>query len=338
MKFARLSSVHVSNRLTYTTAGVDVSKGSELVRRIGKLNSFVGGFSGRFPLGNDYLIGCADGVGTKLKVAVEMNKHDTVGIDLVAMNANDLITCGAKPLFFLDYYATGKLDVDVAETVIKGMMYGCEQAGCVLLGGETAELPTMLDENEYDLGGFMVGIVPKDKFIDGSNITKGDVLVGLPSSGLHSNGFALARKLLQVNKISLDDKTPWEPSLSFGEEFLKPTNIYVRDIQLLQDNDIRIKGMAHITGGGLIENIPRVFNNSEIGAYVDSNAWKAPPIFSWMKQKGNFTYREMSQVYNMGIGMVLVVSDHVATEIIEILPHARLIGEVWNRKGVIVIQ
>lgn len=338
MTFARLLTTKLSNHLNYANSGVDVVKGGELVRRIGKINSYIGGFSGRFPLGKDYLIGCSDGVGTKLKVAIQMKKHDTVGIDLVAMNANDLITCGAKPLFFLDYYATGELDVDVAETVIKGMMYGCEQAGCVLLGGETAELPSMLHKEDYDLGGFMIGIVPQDKFIDGSTITKGDVLIGLPSSGLHSNGYALVRKLLEVNKISLEDKTPWEPTSTFGEELLKPTHIYVKDIQALQENDINIKGMAHITGGGLVENIPRMFNHTEFGSYIDSNAWKTPSIIRWMKEQGGFTYRDMSQVFNMGIGMVIVVSDHVSTEVMEILPHAKLIGEVWNRKGIIIIQ
>lgn len=313
-------------------------KGNELVRRIRKINPHIGGFSGKYPLGNDFLIGCSNGVGTKLKVAVDMKKHDTVGIDLVAMNANNLITCGAKPLFFLDYYATGKLNVDATETVITGMMYGCQQAGCVLLGGETEELPNMLNNEDYNLGGFMVGIVPKESLIDGSTIKKGDVIIGLPSSGLHSSGYALVRKMLEESKITLQDTTPWDTSLSFGKELLKPTRIYVDDIKLLQDKEINIKGISHITRGGLIENIPRLFNHTEFGAYVDSTAWKALPIFDWMKQKGSFTYRDMSRIFNMGIGMVIVVSDHVATEVLEILPHAKLIGEVWNRKGVIIIQ
>lgn len=328
----------MTSRISSIRLSAHSPKGDELVCRLRKINPHIGGFFGKYPLGNDFLIGCSNGIGTKLKVAIELKKHDTVGIDLVAMNANNLITCGAKPLFFLDYYATGKLSVDATETVIKGMMYGCQQAGCVLLGGETEELPSLLNNENYTLGGFMIGIVPKDSLIDGSTIKKGDVIIGLPSSGLHSSGYALVRKLLEESKISFQDKTPWDTSLSFGDELLKPTQIYVDDIKLLKDNEINIKGMSHITRGGLIENIPRLFLQTEFGAYVDSTAWKALPIFDWMKQKGNFTYRDMSHIFNMGIGMAIVVSDHVSSEVLEILPHAKLIGEVWNRKGVIIIQ
>ena len=314
-----------------------VAKRTELLHRIAKTNHCIINSPGRFPLGDDFLIGCADGVGSKINVAVEMRKHNTIGVDLVAMNANNLITCGAKPLFFLDYFAIGQLNVEVVEEVIKGIMHGCAQAGCVLLGGDTTELPNILEDNEYDIGGFMIGIVPQRSHIDGRTINKGDVLVGLPSNGIHCNGFSVVTNILQANKISLDDKTPYEPALSFGDELLKPTKVYVNDIKLLQDNDINIKGIAHIASGGLIGNIQQTFKRENIGAYIDAKSWEPPQIFKWIKNSSGMSCRDMCDVFNMGIGMVIVVSEHLVEDVCNILPHAKLIGEVWNKPGVIII-
>ncbi|WVZ96863.1 hypothetical protein U9M48_042446 [Paspalum notatum var. saurae] len=270
--------------MTYKDAGVDIDAGTELVRRIAKMAPGIGGFGGLFPWGDEYLVAGTDGVGTKLKLAFETGIHDTIGVDLVAMSVNDIVTSGAKPLFFLDYYATSKLDVDLAEKVIKGIVDGCTQANCVLLGGETAEMPDFYAEGEYDLSGFAVGAVKKDKVIDGKNIVKGDVLIGLPSSGVHSNGFSLARRVLEKSGLSLSDQLPRNDGITttVGEALMAPTVIYVKQVlEIISKGGV--KGLAHITGGGFTDNIPRVFP-SGLGAKIFSDSWEVPPVFKWLQQ------------------------------------------------------
>jgi len=283
---------------TYKQAGVDINKGNILVQKIKKLVPEIGGFSGLYPLDKRYYLSAStDGVGTKLKLAFLLNKHDTVGIDLVAMNVNDVICCGAKPLFFLDYYACSKLDLRIAEQVIKGINEGCKQAGCILLGGETAEMPGLYQEGEYDLAGFAVGIVEKDKVIDGRKIKPGDLIIGLPSSGLHSNGFSLVRKIFTENEL-----------LKYGRELLTPTKIYVREVMsLLHVTRYTLHGICHITGGGFFDNIPRILPKN-CQAVVHKNSWQVPEIFRLIQRKGKIPEKEMFRVFNMGIGMVLVVS------------------------------
>lgn len=323
-----------ANALTYKTAGVNIDAGNELVKRIAKFSPNIGNFTGNFLIGDNYLVATTDGVGTKLKVAIEMGKHDTIGIDLVANNVNDIVTCGAKPLFFLDYFATSKLDVDVAEQVIKGMHQGCEEAGCVLLGGETAEMSSFFNENDYDIAGFAVGTVKKNKHINGSLINKGDIVLGIPSNGLHSNGYTLARKVMQLSGQSIMDNVPWAPYHSFGTELLRPTRIYVKDILKLAKR-VPIKGISHITGGGMIENIPRMFpEDKNLGVYIDTQSWTVPKIFDWLQDKGDIDIHEMRRVFNMGIGMILVVSIHDVDEAKKIIPDIRVLGEVYYRKNV----
>ncbi|CAD6272625.1 unnamed protein product [Miscanthus lutarioriparius] len=323
--------------LTYKDAGVDIDAGAELVRRIARMAPGIGGFGGLFPYNDDYLVASTDGVGTKLKLAFETGIHDTIGIDLVAMSVNDIVTLGAKPLFFLDYYATSKLDVDLAEKVIKGIRDGCEQSDCALLGGETAEMPGFYAEGEYDLSGFAVGVVKKDKVIDGKNIVKGDVLIGLPSSGVHSNGFSLARRVLEKSGLSLSDLLPRNDGITttVGEALMAPTVIYVKQVlEIIKKGGV--KGLAHITGGGFTDNIPRVFP-SGLGAKIFTGSWEVPPVFNWLQQVGNIDDAEMRRTFNMGIGMVLVVSRESADRIIEdthVSNPACHIGEVIEGDGV----
>lgn len=323
--------------LTYKDAGVDIDAGAELVRRIARMAPGIGGFGGLFPYNDDYLVASTDGVGTKLKLAFETGIHDTIGIDLVAMSVNDIVTLGAKPLFFLDYYATSKLDVDLAEKVIKVIRDGCEQSDCALLGGETAEMPGFYVEGEYDLSGFAVGVVKKDKVIDGKNIVKGDVLIGLPSSGVHSNGFSLVRRVLEKSGLSLDDQLPRNDGITttVGEALMAPTFIYVKQVlEIISKGGV--KGLAHITGGGFTDNIPRVFP-SGCGAKIFTGSWEIPPIFSCLQQAGNIDDAEMRRTFNMGIGMVLVVSRESADRIIEDTHGsnpAYRIGEVIEGDGV----
>lgn len=269
--------------LTYKDAGVDIDAGSELVKRIAKMAPGIGGFGGLFPLGDSYLVAGTDGVGTKLKLAFETGIHDTIGIDLVAMSVNDIVTSGAKPLFFLDYFATSRLDVDLAEKVIKGIVDGCQQSDCALLGGETAEMPDFYAEGEYDLSGFAVGIVKKDSVIDGKNIKVGDVLIGLPSSGVHSNGFSLVRRVLKQSGLSLKDQLPGE-SITLGEALIAPTVIYVKQVLDIISKG-GVKGIAHITGGGFTDNIPRVFPKG-LGALIYEGSWTIPPVFKWIQEIG----------------------------------------------------
>ncbi|MFA5976043.1 MAG: phosphoribosylformylglycinamidine cyclo-ligase [Elusimicrobiota bacterium] len=287
--------------MTYKKSGVDVDAGNELVRRIKKLSPVIGGFAGLFPmpggLQSPQLVGCTDGVGTKLKIAFLADRHDTVGIDLVAMNVNDLLCCGAKPLFFLDYFACGKLDVGVAEKVIKGIVEGCRQSDCQLLGGETAEMPGFYKAGEYDLAGFAVGVVDKSRVIDGHTIKPGDVVLGLPSSGIHSNGYSLVRNVFSEREL----KARWK-------EFLEPTTIYVSALKSLQESErCVIKGMAHITGGGFIDNIPRVLPKG-LQVCITARSWPIPELFHEIQKRAKLPDEEMFRTLNMGIGLVLVVS------------------------------
>ncbi|KAH9764145.1 phosphoribosylformylglycinamidine cyclo-ligase [Citrus sinensis] len=323
-----------SEGLTYKDAGVDIDAGSELVRRIAKMAPGIGGFGGLFPLGDSYLVAGTDGVGTKLELAFETGIHDTIGIDLVAMSVNDIVTSGAKPLFFLDYFATSHLEVDLAEKVIKGIVDGCQQSDCVLLGGETAEMPDFYAAGEYDLSGFAVGIVKKDSVVDGKNIVPGDVLIGLPSSGVHSNGFSLVRRVLAQSGLSLKDQLPSE-NTTLGEALMAPTVIYVKQVLDIISTG-GVKGIAHITGGGFTDNIPRVFPKG-LGAVIYEDSWKVPAVFKWIQQAGRIEDSEMRRTFNMGIGMVLVVSKETSHTILEGGRggyEAYHIGEVVNGEGV----
>lgn len=321
--------------LTYKDAGVDIDAGSELVRRIAKMAPGIGGFGGLFPLGDSYLVAGTDGVGTKLKLAFETGIHETIGIDLVAMSVNDIVTSGAKPLFFLDYFATSHLDVDLAEKVIKGIVDGCQQSDCALLGGETAEMPDFYANGEYDLSGFAVGIVKQDSVIDGKNITVGDVLIGLPSSGVHSNGFSLVRRVLERSGLSLKDQLPGA-SISLGEALMAPTVIYVKQVLDIISKG-GVKGIAHITGGGFTDNIPRVFPKG-LGALIYEDSWVVSPVFKWIQEAGKIDDAEMRRTFNMGIGMVLVVDKEAASRLLQDEQGSNkmlyCIGEVVSGEGV----
>lgn len=303
------------SQLSYAAAGVSIDAGDELVERIkpaakrtlipGVLGS-IGGFGALFEVGKEYknpvLVTGTDGVGTKLMLAFRLGRHDTVGQDLVAMSVNDILVQGAKSLFFLDYYACGKLDVDVASRVVAGVAKGCELAGCALIGGETAEMPGMYPEGEYDLAGFAVGVVEKDQIIDGSTICPGDVVLGLASSGPHSNGFSLIRKVVEVS--GADWSMPFDGA-TLADRVMEPTRIYVKSVLEVM-KQVTIKGMAHITGGGLIENVPRVLPEG-VQARIDGTSWTRPAIFDWLEEKGNIDRHEMHRVFNNGIGMVVIV-------------------------------
>jgi len=306
--------------LTYADAGVSIDAGNALVKAIGPLakstarpgaGAELGGFGGFFDLKaagyhDPLLVAANDGVGTKLKLAIELGRHDGVGIDLVAMCANDLIVQGAEPLFFLDYYATGKLDTDVAAEVVKSIADGCRQAGCALIGGETAEMPGMYSESDYDLAGFCVGAVDRDKVLTGADIRPGNVIVGLASSGVHSNGFSLVRRIIADAGLDLAE---------LGDALLEPTRIYVRSLLPLV-KDGHIHGLAHITGGGLLENIPRIL---PVGCHaeVDAGAWKFPAIFARLQQGGHVAAAEMARTFNCGVGMVAIVASRNAAAVID---------------------
>jgi phosphoribosylformylglycinamidine cyclo-ligase len=304
--------------LSYRESGVDIEAGDQLVENIKpfakrtmrpEVLAGIGGFGALIELPKRYrepvLVAGTDGVGTKLKLAFELGKHDTIGIDLVAMSVNDILVQGAEPLFFLDYYVCERLDVAVATDVIRGIAQGCELAGCALTGGETAEHPKAFIPGEYDLAGFAVGVVEKSKAIDGRTIAAGDVLLGLASSGPHSNGFSLIRKIIEVSGADLRAPYDNSDSRTLGEALLTPTRIYVKPVlDLLQK--VAIKGMAHITGGGLLENVHRMFGDTMV-AEIDGDAWTQPPIFDWLGAKGRIAPSEMHRTFNCGIGMVLVV-------------------------------
>ena len=278
------------------------------------------------------LVSGTDGVGTKLKLAFQLNRHDTVGIDLVAMSVNDILVQGAEPLFFLDYFACGKLDVKTAADVIKGVAAGCEQAGCALIGGETAEMPSMYPDGEYDLAGFAVGAVEKSEIIDGRKIAPGDVVIGLASSGIHSNGYSLVRKIIDVTKPDLNADFDGR---SLADALMAPTRIYVKPLLSLMA-DVEVRGMAHITGGGLVENIPRVLQD-HLTAVLKKDAWNMPPLFGWLQKHGHVAEEEMHRVFNCGIGMVVIVSPENADKAISRLnasgETAYLIGEIRQRAG-----
>ncbi|CAH2065039.1 unnamed protein product, partial [Thlaspi arvense] len=322
---------------TYKDSGVDIDAGTELITRISKMAPMIGGFSGGIPIGDTLVVLGMDGVGTKLKLAFETGIHETIGIDLVAMSVNDIVTCGAKPLGFLDYYGTSDLDVDLAEKVIKGIVDGCKQSGCTygLIGGETAEMPGFYAKGEYDLVGVAIGQVNKDSVIDGKSTVAGDVLIGLPSSGLHSNGYSLARMVVAQSALSLKDELPGG-SVSLGEALMAPTVIYVK--QLLEFiNKGGVKGLAHITGGGFTDNIPRVLPDG-LGAVIDTGAWELPPLFKFIQECGSIEDSEMRRTFNMGIGMVMVVSPEAASRILAEVENgdyvAYRIGQVIEGEGV----
>jgi phosphoribosylformylglycinamidine cyclo-ligase len=325
--------------LTYKDSGVDITKGNQLIEKIKPIAKStsrpgvlagLGGFGAMFEIPidrykNPVLISGTDGVGTKLMVAEMLNKHDTIGIDLVAMCVNDLIVQGAEPLFFLDYYATGSLNEEVATSVISGIGEGCIQSGCALIGGETAEMPGMYNGEEYDLAGFCVGIVEKNQIIDGSKVSVGDHVIALGSSGPHSNGYSLIRKVLEKSK----------PSSNQLDSLIEPTKIYVKSILSLIQN-LPVHAISHITGGGLLENIPRALPK-HLAANLDQNSWELPQIFKWLQSEGNIDTMEMYRVLNCGVGMVVIVPKASSDEAINILKscgeNAWLIGEVIESEG-----
>ena len=340
----------MEEKWNYKKAGVDIDLGDKLIQDIKDLVSHtyrpevisgVGGFSGVFRLGEKWsepcLVAGSDGVGTKLKIAIDLDKHDTVGIDLVAMCVNDVLCAGAEPIFFLDYLACGKLEAERFKSIISGIVRGCEEAGCTLLGGETAEMPDFYKEGDYDLAGFAVGVVEKDALIDGGKIRKGDVLLGLASSGLHSNGYSLVRKVLQSRGVSFSDQINGK---TLGEELLRPTRIYVRSILPLF-REVEVKGVSHITGGGMIENIPRVLP-PHLGVKIYKSKIEIPWVFSYIQRLGNIEEEEMWRVFNLGIGLALIVSREEADKASYILEKegekVTVIGEVieGNRKVLVV--
>ncbi|MCO7230058.1 phosphoribosylformylglycinamidine cyclo-ligase [Halomonas sp. CnH100-B] len=329
--------------LSYKDAGVDIDAGNALVDRIKhvakrtsrpEVMGGLGGFGALCELPAGYkqpvLVSGTDGVGTKLRLAMDLGKHDTIGIDLVAMCVNDLIVAGAEPLLFLDYYATGKLDVDIAADVVTGIGTGCELAGCALVGGETAEMPGMYEGSDYDLAGFCVGVVEKSEILDGSKVAEGDVLLGLASSGPHSNGYSLIRKILEVSNASLEESVDGQP---LGDALMAPTRIYVKSLlSMMRGTDIPVHALSHITGGGLLENIPRVLPDT-LAARIDLTSWQRPEVFNWLQAKGNVNETEMHRVLNCGIGMVVVVP---ATQAANAKAHLEAQGETVYQIGQIV--
>jgi phosphoribosylformylglycinamidine cyclo-ligase len=334
-----------SASLSYRDAGVDIDAGDQLVENIkpfakrtlrdGVLAG-IGGFGALFEVPTGYrepvLVSGTDGVGTKLKLAFQLKCHDTIGIDLVAMSVNDILVQGAEPLFFLDYFACGKLSVATATQVVKGIAAGCEQAGCALIGGETAEMPGMYPDGEYDLAGFAVGVVEKSEIVDGAGIVAGDVVLGLASSGAHSNGYSLVRKIVDSSGVNLSSDFDGR---TLGQALLAPTRIYVRPV-LAAIRAVRIKGLAHITGGGLVENLPRVLS-SNVKAVLAKNAWPRPPLFEWLQRNGNVAEAEMHRVFNCGIGMVAIVAAEDAVRAQEVFEregeNVFRIGEIHSRAG-----
>ncbi len=333
------------NGLTYSDAGVDIDAGNALVDAIKPsaagtsrtgVMSGLGGFGGFFdPRAAGYqdpvLVAATDGVGTKLLIAIESEIFDTVGIDLVAMCANDLVVQGAEPLFFLDYFATGRLDVGAAAEVVESIAAGCRQAGCALIGGETAEMPGMYADGHFDLAGFCVGAVERDRALTGAEIAAGDVVLGLGSSGVHSNGFSLVRRVLDINGLSFADPAPFDAAAaSIGGALLSPTRIYVRSC-LGAIRSGGVKGLAHITGGGLLENIPRVLPDGT-GACLTAGSWAVPPVFGWLAAAGGIAKDEMARAFNCGVGMAVIVAEQDATRIAEAFEAA---GEVVSQIGIV---
>jgi phosphoribosylformylglycinamidine cyclo-ligase len=349
-----LAEQNPSDNARYKKAGVDIDAGEALVarikpmaaatRRAGTLGG-IGGFGALFDLKeagykDPILVSCTDGVGTKLKIAHTLEVHDTIGIDLVAMCVNDLIVQGAEPLFFLDYFATGKLSVDAAAAVVAGITEGCALAGCALVGGETAEMPGMYAEGEYDLAGFAVGAVERGHVLPRSDVTSGDVIIGLASSGVHSNGYSLVRSIIAETGASLIQPPPFESdAVSLGEALLTPTRIYVKSLLPLLKRG-HIKALSHITGGGITENLPRVLP-ANVSARIDNQALEFPPVFAWLASAGNVSRSEMLRTFNCGIGMMLVVASPFANSILTSLREAgedaRIVGEITARGALPVI-
>ena len=320
--------------LTYKDAGVDIDAGNAFVDRIKPLVkrtqrpevlAGLGGFSGLFALPPDryrepVLVSGTDGVGTKLMLAQQLGKHDTIGVDLVAMCVNDVLVTGAEPLFFLDYFASGRLDIDIAADVVSGIAEGCAQAGAALIGGETAEMPDMYGDGEYDLAGFCVGAVERSEMIDGSEISAGDALIGIASSGPHSNGYSLIRKVLDLDPAAEIDGQPAASAL------LEPTRIYVRCARALMDS-VRVKGIAHITGGGISENLPRMMSDA-VHAEIDTSSWQQGPVFDWLAERGNIEIDEMRRTFNCGVGLIVAVA---ATDVDSALASLSAQGEsAWQ--------
>jgi phosphoribosylformylglycinamidine cyclo-ligase len=332
--------------LSYRDAGVDIDAGDRLVDRIKPIAARtrrpgilggIGGFGALFEVPLDryrqpVLVSGTDGVGTKLKLAMQLGKHDTIGIDLVAMCANDIVVQGAEPLFFLDYYATGKLDVETAAAVVGGIGRGCELAGAALVGGETAEMPGMYHDGDYDLAGFCVGVVEKDRIIDGSRVRPGDVLLGLASSGPHSNGYSLVRKVIEVSKADLRGDFHGR---TLGDTLLEPTRIYVKSLLALIA-EVPVLALAHITGGGIVENLPRVLPD-DCRANIDSRSWRRPPVFDWLQSAGGIAANEMYRTFNCGIGMIACVRAEHADSALQLLRQQGetvwRIGEIAPRGG-----
>ncbi|MBD1549213.1 phosphoribosylformylglycinamidine cyclo-ligase [Roseibium aggregatum] len=334
-----------TNGLTYAQAGVDIDAGNELVRRIKPLvkatsrpgaDSDIGGFGGLFDLkgagfSDPILVAANDGVGTKLKIAIETAQHRTVGIDLVAMCVNDLVVQGAEPLFFLDYFACGALDVDQAADVVAGIADGCKMAGAALIGGETAEMPGMYSEGDYDLAGFSVGAVERGAILPRRDVGEGDVLLGLASSGVHSNGYSMVRKIVELSGLAWSDKAPFDAAQTLGEALMTPTKIYVKPLLAALTASRGIKALAHITGGGLPENLPRVLP-AETSARIDLSAISVPPVFNWLATAGGVAEKEMLRTFNCGVGMVVVVSADEADAVAAVLAQE---GETVFRIGAI---
>jgi phosphoribosylformylglycinamidine cyclo-ligase len=340
----------------YAEAGVDIDKGNQFVNQIGPIVGAVnvgnpgiigglGGFSGLFSLGglgvdDPVLVSSTDGVGTKLAVAKMCGRHDTIGIDLVAMCVNDVVVCGAKPLFFLDYFSIGKLEVDLATEVVRGIAEGCKIAGCALIGGETAEMPGLYQPSDYDLAGFVVGIVDRSQIIDGSDIRRGDKIIGLASSGIHSNGYSLVRKIFfEEQGLSVNDHLN-ELGCTVGEELLRPTRIYVESI-LKVLRVCRIKGLVHNTGGSFVDNVPRILP-ANCQAIINPDTWPQRPIFSFLQERGGVSLEEMYRTFNMGIGMMVVVRPNLAEDVVAQLNHfgekAFVIGEVGEGEQEVFIE
>lgn len=340
--------------MDYKQAGVDIEAGREFVQKIsdkvattyrdGVLGA-LGGFGGCFQLPSGYkepvLVSGTDGVGTKLKIAHQLNRHQTVGIDLVAMCVNDILTSGAEPLFFLDYLATGKLNPNQLAEVIEGIVSGCKQSGCALLGGETAEMPGFYQPGEYDLAGFCVGIVEKSKILDGSRLQVGDLAIALASSGLHSNGFSLVRNIITTNNYTWDDQPSELGGLSLGEICLTPTRIYVKPVLEAIASGIEIRGMAHITGGGIPENLPRCLPPHK-SIQINLNSWIIPPIFQWLAEKGHVNQTEMLNTFNLGVGFVVIVPPEDLESTISYFEshqiEANCIGEVIDGEQQIILM
>ena len=335
-----------SKSLTYKESGVDITAGDDLVQKIkplakktlrdGVING-IGGFGALFEISKKYqepvLVSGTDGVGTKLKLAFALNKHDTVGQDLVAMSVNDILVQGAESLFFLDYFACGKLNVNVAADVVAGIAKGCELAGCALIGGETAEMPDMYPDGEYDLAGFAVGVVEKSKIINGKNIKNGDVILGLASSGVHSNGYSLVRKIVEISGVDLKSAEKFDGEKTLAQAILEPTKIYVKPVLAAINADVKIKGIAHITGGGLSENIPRILPENVIAELQYKN-WVRPKIFDWLQQNGNIADAEMARTFNCGIGLVLVVAAEEVAKLTQILQdHGEKVFQIGEIKA-----